>query len=43
MEKDAQKDFPKLSEDEQRDIALGVYQVKQVKSYTQEQLTTDGK
>ena len=43
MEKDDLQNFPKLSEDELRDLTLGVYQIKQAKSYTQEHLNTDGK
>ena len=43
MDKDDLQDFPKLSEDELRDLTLGVYQIKQAKSNTQDHLTTDGK
>lgn len=43
MDDDALEDFPKLSEDHLRDITLGVYQLKQAKSYTQEHLSEDGK
>ena len=35
-------DFPRLTLDELRYIALGVYQLKQDKSYTEEHLSDDG-
>ncbi|XP_052090260.1 uncharacterized protein LOC127726916 [Mytilus californianus] len=38
---DSVEDFPKLSEDDIRDITLGVYQLKLAKSYTEEHLEND--
>ncbi|CAG2244312.1 unnamed protein product [Mytilus edulis] len=38
---DSVEDFPKLSEEDIRDITLGVYQVKLAKSYTEEHLEND--
>ena len=35
-------DFPKLTEAELRDIALGLYQLNQARSYTQEHLPDNG-
>lgn len=35
-------DFPKLSEEDLHEITLGVYQLKQARSYTQEHLSADG-
>ncbi|CAC5412517.1 unnamed protein product [Mytilus coruscus] len=38
---DSVEDFPKLSEEDIRDITLGVYQLKLAKSYTEEHLEND--
>ena len=34
--------FPKLTEDEIRNLTIGVYQLKTAKSYSSEHFTTDG-
>ena len=34
--------FPKLTEDELRNLTIGVYQLKTAKSYSSEHFTTDG-
>ena len=34
--------FPKLTEDEIRNMTIGVYQLKTAKSYSSEHFTTDG-
>ena len=39
---DACPDFPRLSEDEIRQLTIGVYQLKLAKSYTHEHLDMDG-
>ena len=37
---DSERDFPKLSEEDLRNLTLGVYQVKMARSYSQEHLMT---
>jgi hypothetical protein len=39
---DCFNDFPKLQEDDLRQLTLGVYQLKLAKSYSVEHLNTDG-
>ncbi|XP_062575891.1 uncharacterized protein LOC134237760, partial [Saccostrea cucullata] len=39
---EACQSFPKLTEDEIRELTLGVYQVKLARSYTQEHCSSDG-
>ena len=41
--KKRQEDFPKLSHSHLRDLTLGIYQIKQAKSYTQEHVSAKGK
>lgn len=36
-------DFPQLNESELRDLTMGVYQIRQAKSYTKEHQTDEGK
>lgn len=43
MDEEVLEDFSKLSENDLRDISLGVSQIKQAKSYTLEYLSPDGK
>lgn len=42
MEEELLEDFPKLSDSQLRDLTLGVYQLKQAKSYTQEHVSSEG-
>ena len=43
MEEEALADFPKLSDSQLWDLTLGIYQIKQAKSYTQEHMSVEGK
>ena len=43
MEEEALEDFPKLSDSQLQDLTLGIYQIKQAKSYTQEHMSAEGK
>ena len=43
VEEEAIEDFPKLSDSQLRDLTLGIYQIKQAKSYTQEDMSAKGK
>ncbi|XP_069130365.1 uncharacterized protein [Argopecten irradians] len=40
---DAVPDFPSMSEEELRDITIGIYQLQMAKHYTQEHMTEDGR
>lgn len=43
MDASEMPDFPELNEEELRDLTMGVYQIRQAKSYTKEHQTDDGK
>ena len=43
MDASEMPDFPQLSKAELRDLTMGVYQIRQAKSYTKEHQTDDGK
>ena len=43
MDASEMPDFPQLNEAELRDLTMGVYQIRQAKSYTKEHQTDDGK
>ena len=43
MDASEMPDFPQLNENELRDLTMGVYQIRQAKSYTKEHQTKEGK